>query len=54
MRPVLTAAQMREADRRTIEEVGLPGARLEALETQERVEPNQPAARAVQPVHLEG
>jgi NAD(P)H-hydrate epimerase len=28
MRPVLTAAQMREADRRTIEEVGLPGAVL--------------------------
>src|SRR5688572_26017452 len=25
MRPVLTAAEMREADRRTIEEVGLPG-----------------------------
>jgi NAD(P)H-hydrate epimerase len=28
MRPVLTAAEMREADRRTIEEVGLPGAVL--------------------------
>jgi NAD(P)H-hydrate epimerase len=28
MRPVLTAAQMREADRRTIEEAGLPGAVL--------------------------
>src|SRR5471030_610388 len=28
MRPVLTAAQMRDADRRTIEEVGLPGAVL--------------------------
>jgi len=28
MRPVLTAAQMREADRRTIEEIGLPGAVL--------------------------
>ena len=26
MRPVLTAAQMRDADRRTIEEIGLPGA----------------------------
>src|SRR5262245_23531810 len=28
MRPVLTAAQMRDADRRTIEEIGLPGAVL--------------------------
>jgi ADP-dependent NAD(P)H-hydrate dehydratase / NAD(P)H-hydrate epimerase len=28
MRPVLTAAQMQEADRRTIEEIGLPGAVL--------------------------
>src|SRR5262245_49078469 len=28
MRPVLTAAQMREADRRTIEEIGLPAAVL--------------------------
>jgi NAD(P)H-hydrate epimerase len=28
VRPVLTAAQMREADRRTIEEIGLPGAVL--------------------------
>src|SRR5512141_311045 len=28
MRPVLTAAQMREADRRTIAEIGLPGAVL--------------------------
>jgi len=28
MRPVLTAAEMREADRRTIEEIGLPGAVL--------------------------
>lgn len=28
MRPVLSAAEMREADRRTIEEVGLPGAVL--------------------------
>src|SRR3954466_13288027 len=28
MRPVLTVAQMREADRRTIEEIGLPGAVL--------------------------
>ena len=28
MKPVLTAAEMREADRRTIEEVGLPGAVL--------------------------
>lgn len=28
MRPVLTAAEMRDADRRTIEEVGLPGAVL--------------------------
>jgi hydroxyethylthiazole kinase-like uncharacterized protein yjeF len=28
MQPVLTAAEMREADRRTIEEVGLPGAVL--------------------------
>jgi ADP-dependent NAD(P)H-hydrate dehydratase / NAD(P)H-hydrate epimerase len=28
MRPVLTASEMREADRRTIEEVGLPGAVL--------------------------
>src|SRR6185503_13129811 len=28
MRPVLTAAQMREADRRTIEGIGLPGAVL--------------------------
>jgi NAD(P)H-hydrate epimerase len=28
MIPVLTAAEMRDADRRTIEEVGLPGAVL--------------------------
>src|SRR5438093_7912300 len=28
MRPVLTAAQMKDADRRTIEEIGLPGAVL--------------------------
>src|SRR6185295_20129555 len=28
MRPVLTAAEMRDADRRTIEEIGLPGAVL--------------------------
>src|SRR5260370_41662579 len=28
MLPVLTAAEMREADRRTIEEIGLPGAVL--------------------------
>src|SRR5438132_11682537 len=28
MRPVLTASQMRDADRRTIEEIGIPGAVL--------------------------
>ena len=28
--------------------------RLEAAEAQQRVEPDQPAAGAVQPVHLEG
>src|SRR5690348_14441639 len=30
------------------------GAGFESLEAQQRVEPDQPAARAVQPVHLEG
>ena len=29
-------------------------ARLEAFEAQQRIEPDQPAAGAVQPVHLEG
>ena len=31
-----------------------PGARLEAFEPQQRIEPDQPAAGAVQPVDLEG
>ena len=30
------------------------GARLEALEAQQRIEPDQPPAGAMQPVHLEG